>query len=85
METLSGTRYAFSTFALLAEDNPGTFYNYKTPEWEEQIGRHENPTERQLNDWNSPFRVNPQFADMIQERTTAQDKLRDELENRAGK
>jgi hypothetical protein len=68
-KTKSGTRFAFSCFALLAEDNPGTFYNYKTPEWEEQIGKYENPSEQQLNDWNSPLRINPQFADIIEEKT----------------
>jgi hypothetical protein len=79
METLSGTRFAFSTFALLAEDNPGTFNNYKSPEWEEQIGKYEDPDDKMLNEWNSPLRINPQFADMITERVAAQDKLRFEL------
>lgn len=79
METLSGTRFAFSTFALLAEDNPGTFNNYKSPEWEEQIGKYEDPDDKTLNEWNSPFRTNPQFADMITEKVAAQDKLRFEL------
>jgi hypothetical protein len=68
-ETESGVRFAFSCFALLAEDNPGTFYNYKTPEWYEQIGKYENPTDDQLNAWNSPLRANPQFAEMIEEKT----------------
>jgi hypothetical protein len=60
-ETTSGARFAFSTFALLAVDNPGTFYNYKTPEWQEQIGKYENPTSDQLNNWNTPLKANPQF------------------------
>ena len=80
METLSGTRYAFSTFALLAEDNPGTFYNYKTPEWYEQIGKFDDPDDRQLNDWNAPFIKNPQFAEMIDERVAAQNEAIKKLE-----
>jgi len=71
--TTSGIRYAFSTFALLAEDNPGTFYNYDTPEWHAQIG---NASETELNDWNGPLRMNPQFADMIAEKAKAQEELR---------
>ena len=80
METLSGTRYAFSTFALLAEDNPGTFYNYKTPEWYEQIGKFDDPDDRQLNDWNAPFIKNPQFSEMIDERVAAQNEAIKKLE-----
>jgi hypothetical protein len=34
----SGVRYAFSCFATRASENPGSFYNYKTPEYLEQIG-----------------------------------------------
>lgn len=68
-ETTSGIRFAFSCFALLAKDNPGTFYNYKSPEWYEQIGKYENPTDEQLNIWNSPFTLNPQFIDEIEKRT----------------
>ena len=70
--TTKGTRYAFSTFALLAEDNPGTFFNYKTPEWFAQVG---NETDRELNDWNSPFRQNPQFKEMIEDRVIKQQEL----------
>jgi hypothetical protein len=61
----SGRRYAFSCFALLAEDNPGTFYNYKTPEYYNQIG---NKTDQELSLWNSPFENNPQFKDIIEEK-----------------
>lgn len=32
-----GTRFAFSNFVLPAHTNPGTFYNYKTKEYFEQI------------------------------------------------
>lgn len=35
-EVESGIRYAYSNFILKAEDNPGTFYNYKTKEYFEQ-------------------------------------------------
>jgi hypothetical protein len=58
-EVESGVRYAFSNFSLKAEDNPGTFYNYKTPEYYEQIG---NGTEDELNKWMQPLRENPQFS-----------------------
>ena len=67
-KTETGRRFAFSCFALMAKDNPGTFYNYKTPEWYEQIGKYENPTLDQINTWNSPLKINPQFADMIEEK-----------------
>lgn len=72
----SGIRYAFSTFALLAEDNPGTFFNYKSPEWMEQIGNMADPTEKDLNDWNAPFRINPQFKEMIEERVRLETEAR---------
>jgi hypothetical protein len=68
-ETESGIRFAFSCFALMAKDNPGTFYNYKTAEWQEQIGKYENPTDAQLNEWNSPLIVNEQFREIIEEKT----------------
>ena len=64
-ETRSGVRVAFSTFALLEIDNPGTFYNYKTPEWEDQIGKYKNPTSDQLSNWNTPLKANPQFEKII--------------------
>ena len=74
--TTSGTRFVFSNFALNAEDNPGTFYNYKTPEWYEQIGQYENPTEQQLNEWAAPLKVNPKFADIIEEKVKIMDERR---------
>lgn len=58
-EVESGVRYAFSNFCLKTEDNPGTFYNYKTPEYYEQIG---NGTEDELNKWMQPLKENPQFS-----------------------
>lgn len=36
-EVKSGIRYAFSNFCLPAEKNPGTFYNYKTQEFNDSI------------------------------------------------
>ena len=36
-EITSGMRFAFSNFVLPSHVNPGTFYNYKTPEYENQI------------------------------------------------
>ncbi len=62
--TLTGTRYAFSNFILLAEDNPGTFYNYKSPEYYEQIG---DKTMASLGKWMNPLEINPQFANVIAE------------------
>lgn len=62
--TLTGTRYAFSNFILLAEDNPGTFYNYKTPEYYKQIG---NKTLSEMFTWANPLELNPQFKDIIEE------------------
>lgn len=55
-----GNRYAFSNFVLKAEDNPGTFYNYKTPEYYEQIG--DRSRERLMNVWMLPLEQNPQFT-----------------------
>lgn len=64
-EVTSGVRYAFSNFCLKAVDNPGTFYNYGTPEWKAQIG---NYSEEEITNWTQPLRKNPQFpADKIKE------------------
>ena len=52
-EVESGVRYAFSNFVLKAEENPGTFYNYKTPEYYEQIG--DRSEETIMHKWNLPF------------------------------
>lgn len=62
--TLTGTRYAFSNFILLSEDNPGTFYNYKTPEYYKQIGTR---SMSELAAWMNPLEINPQFANVIAE------------------
>jgi hypothetical protein len=59
----SGKRYAFSNFVLKAEDNPGTFYNYKTPEYYEQIKDKDKLTLREfVNIWMQPLKENPQFT-----------------------
>ena len=50
-----GARYAFANFILKAEDNPGTFHNYKTPEYLEQI-------EKDYYNWGVPLKENPQFT-----------------------
>jgi hypothetical protein len=59
-EVTSGIRYAFSNFCLKAKDNPGTFYNYGTPEYYEQIG---NKTKEEIKKWATPLKENPQFTD----------------------
>lgn len=64
----SGTRYAFSNFALEAESNVGSFHSYKSPEWYEQIGQFNPPNLDQLNDWHRPLKLNPQFAKTIEEK-----------------
>ena len=53
----------------MAKDNPGTFYNYKSSEWYEQIGKYKNPTLDQLNSWNTPLVMNPQFAEIIEQKS----------------
>lgn len=64
-EVESGIRFAFSNFSLKAEDNPGTFYNYKTEEYYKQIG---NRTEEEIDIWIKPLKVNPMFTpERIQE------------------
>lgn len=46
-EITKGIRFAFSNFVLPAHTNPGTFYNYKSKEYYEQIKWiKENPEER---------------------------------------
>jgi hypothetical protein len=44
----SGVRYAYSNFSLQANKNPGSFYNYKTKEFEEQ-------TSTSLDEWKKPL------------------------------
>jgi hypothetical protein len=52
-EVESGIRYAYSNFVLKAEENPGTFYNYKTTEYYAQIG--DRGREAILDNWARPF------------------------------
>lgn len=59
-EVTSGIRYAYSNFSLKAIDNPGTFYNYGTPEYYEQIG---NKSPEDIKRWMRPLIANPQFTD----------------------
>jgi hypothetical protein len=47
---------------LKAEDNPGTFYNYKTPEYYEQIKDAELDFEKFSHKWMQPLKQNPQFT-----------------------
>ncbi len=64
-EVTSGTRYVFSNFSLKAIDNPGTFYNYGTPEYFKQVG---NKSSDNLKFWMDPLKENPQFSpDKIKE------------------
>jgi hypothetical protein len=63
MPVTSGVRYAFSNFVLKAEDNPGTFYNYKTPEYYEQIKDKDSMNLDQfIGAWMQPLKENPQFT-----------------------
>lgn len=52
-EVKSGIRIAFSNFMMLKENNPGSFYNYKSPEYCEQIA--------DLESWAQPLYENPLF------------------------
>jgi hypothetical protein len=61
----SGLRFAFSNFSLKAIDNPGSFHNYKTPEYFDQLGLR---SEKEIKNWGKPLKVNPQFSkDKIKE------------------
>jgi hypothetical protein len=62
-QVTKGVRYAFSNFVLKYEDNPGTFYNYKTPEYYEQIKDVDTDFEKFQNIWMQPLKQNPQFTD----------------------
>lgn len=55
-EITKGTRYAFSNFSLKADKNPGSFYNYKTPEYYEAI--------KDLDTWLGPIKENPKVIKM---------------------
>lgn len=55
-EVESGVRYAFSNFVLRSDENPGSFYNYKSPEYYEQIG---DRSEGQIMGWMAPLFKSP--------------------------
>lgn len=55
-EVKSGVRYCYSTFSLPAEKNPGSFYNYKTPEYYESI--------KDLDKWMQPLFENPLMTEI---------------------
>jgi hypothetical protein len=67
----SGTRYAFSNFSLKTEKNPGTFYNYGTPEC----------SERQKDYWNFmiPLKTNPQFPQVEKFRSESREQYESSL------
>lgn len=52
----SGMRIAYSNFMLLAEDNPGSFYNYGTPEYYNQIG---DKSPEKIKSWATALVENP--------------------------
>lgn len=56
----AGRRYAFANFVLRPEDNPGTFYNYKTPEYYAQV---KDGSPAALQEWVTPLKENPQFTE----------------------
>jgi hypothetical protein len=58
-EVTSGIRYCFSNFSLKAIDNPGTFYNYGTKEYIDQIGT---KTPEEIKNWMVVLKENPQFT-----------------------
>jgi len=62
-EVTKGVRYAFSNFVLKAVDNPGTFYNYKTPEYYAQMEEAKSGNFQHFQDvWMQPLKENPQFS-----------------------
>jgi hypothetical protein len=57
-----GHRFAYSNFAMKPEKNPGSFYNYKTPEYYEHI--------KNLTSWAGPLIENPACLVMRQDAPT---------------
>lgn len=55
----SGYRYAFTNFMLQANENPGTFYNYKTEEYNKQVSIKE--MDKLQSEWLVPLEWNPRF------------------------
>lgn len=52
-EVTSGIRFAFSNFVIPSHTNPGTFYGYKTREYNEQIQKIKSNTNNTVNAWSS--------------------------------
>lgn len=50
-EITSGVRFAYSNFVLPAHTNPGTFYNYKTPEYQNQINYIKEDPDNRWSSW----------------------------------
>ena len=50
----TGIRFSFANFVLKREENPGTFHNYKTPEYYEDV-------KGDLTQWVKPLVKNPLF------------------------
>lgn len=65
-EVTDGIRYAFSNFMVKSEENPGTFYNYKTDAYNKSIS--------DLNLWIRPLWENPIFpgGKMVDENTLSE-------------
>jgi hypothetical protein len=55
-EVTKGTRYVYTNFSLRADKNPGSFPNYKTPEYYEAI--------KDMGTWANPKFVNPQSVEL---------------------
>ena len=53
----TGVRYAFANFMFLTAKNPGTFYNYKSPEYYERT--------KDLSEWVLPLKENPLFVNGV--------------------
>lgn len=60
-EVKSGVRYAFTNFMLLADENPGTFDNYKTEEYYNKT-KIKSVEELEKN-WLLPIEWNPRFPE----------------------
>lgn len=53
-EVTNGTRFAFSNFAIPSHTNPGTFYNYKTEEYKNQIKTIKQNPDKLWDSWCKP-------------------------------
>ncbi|CAB4146014.1 hypothetical protein UFOVP1491_144 [uncultured Caudovirales phage] len=63
-EITSGTRYAYSNFVLRSDENPGTFYNYGTSEYYNQVG---DKSLNKLIQWMKPLKEN-EYLEVIKAR-----------------